>query len=67
MPTAEEVYAAARTLPPPERLRLVALILDELAQTLPPTPDLQDIPTDGDGWTDKDSLEFAAHRAPPKR
>jgi hypothetical protein len=34
LPTANEIYdSAVRSLPPSERLRLAALILDELSQT----------------------------------
>ncbi len=58
MPTAEEVYAAARALPPPERLRLVALILDELAQTLPPALPPEDILKEGTEKPDASSQQI---------
>ena len=63
MLTAQEVYTAARSLPLPERLRLAALILDELAQPSRPIGDPQDLPGYSDVWTEEDRREFAAHCA----
>lgn len=48
MPTAQEVYAAAvRPLAPAERLRLAALILDELTQTVSPVDE-------SETWSEED-------------
>ena len=63
MLTAQEVYTAARSLPLPERLRLAALILDELTQPSRPAGDPQDLPGYSHVWTEEDRREFAAHCA----
>lgn len=53
--TAREVYAeAVRSLPLTERLRLAALILDELAR-----PDVAVVDT-GDGWSAEDEGDVTA-------
>ena len=53
--TAREVYTAAvQSLPPTERLRLAALILDDLAR-----PDVSVVDL-GDGWTAEDEREVTA-------
>ncbi len=54
MLTALEIYTAARTLSLPERLRLAALLLDELDQS--PTPQIDPTYLSGysDAWTDED-------------
>ncbi len=62
MLTAQEVYAVARALPLPERLRLAALLLDELSQFAPPVVDPQDLPGFSSVWTDEDRRDFAAHK-----
>lgn len=55
MPTAQEIYVSTvRDLPPPERLRLAALILDELAKS-------GMIPPDSSGtWSDEDVRDLTA-------
>jgi hypothetical protein len=55
MPTAQEVYlTSVRRLPPAERLRLAALILDELTQT-------NILPVESsDAWSDEDLHDVAA-------
>jgi len=63
MLTAQEVYAAARALPLPERLRLAALILDEMTQLPSPSINPQELPGYSDVWTEEDRMEFAAHCA----
>ena len=61
--TAQEVYAAARSLTLPERLRLAALLLEEMTQPLclPLAP--QDLPGNSDVWADEDIRNFSAHCA----
>ena len=59
MLTAQEIYKAARTLSLPERLRLAALILDELDQAPLPQnemPQIDPVSLAGysDAWTDED-------------
>lgn len=61
MLTAQEVYIAARSLPLPERLRLAALILDEMTRPSHPTVNPQDLPGYSDVWTEEDVREFTAH------
>lgn len=52
MPTAQDVYAdTVRSLPAVERLRLAALILDDLTRTEP---------AEGDTWPARDQAELAA-------
>ena len=56
MQTAQSLYGASvRSLPPRERLKLAALILDDLAAS----------PTGGldweDAWTDEDVKDLTAH------
>ncbi len=66
MPTAQEVYASTvQRLPPAERLRLAALILDELTQSNLLSVD------ESDTWSDEDiedlraySFQYAATRYP---
>lgn len=54
MPTAQEVYTAAvRPLAPAERLRVAALILDELTQTAPPIDE-------SETWSDEDLNDLTA-------
>lgn len=49
MPTAQELYASTvRNLSPVERLRLAALILDDLTKWEPSTPDYDD------EWSEED-------------
>ncbi len=52
MLTAQEIYMAARTLSLPERLRLAALILEELQRPLPQND--ANLPGYDDAWTDED-------------
>ncbi len=52
MLTAQEIYTAARTLSLPERLRLAALILDELGS--PPSNRLNGLAGYSDVWSDED-------------
>lgn len=62
MPNAQDVYTAnVRPLPPAERLRVAALILDELTQVTPPAVD------ESSEWSEEDirdltafSLQYAA-------
>lgn len=57
MLTAQDIYTAARALSLPERLRLAALILEELD----PAPHQVDLATlDGysDAWTEEDIQDF---------
>ena len=61
MLTAQEIYAAARTLPLPERLRLAALILDDLNQTRMPQTDPGGLSGYDDAWTDEDIRDFRHH------
>ena len=69
MLTAQEIYTAARTLSLPERLRLAALILDELGHSpMPQNEMLQIDPVSlagySDAWTDEDIhdlRQFSAH------
>jgi hypothetical protein len=63
MLTAQEIYTAARSLSLPERLRLAALILDEL--DLPaaspidmPQFDLSSLARYNDAWTEEDISDF---------
>jgi hypothetical protein len=55
MPTAQEIYKSSiRDLPPAERLRLAALILDELTQS-------DTLPSDVSGtWSEEDEHDLAA-------
>ena len=53
--TASEVFAeTVRALPPTERLRLAALILDDLAQSNFAVVD------SGDAWTEEDQRDLTA-------
>ena len=54
MLTAQEVYTAALTLSLPERLRLAALILDELEHSPVPLIDPTSLPGYADYWTEED-------------
>ncbi len=55
MTTAQEIYSASiRHLPPPERLRLAAMILQDLIPPLTPEVD------DSDAWTDEDLRDLNA-------
>jgi hypothetical protein len=54
MLTAQEIYTAARTLSLPERLRLAALLLDELDQSPMPQIDPAHLAGYSDAWTDED-------------
>lgn len=54
MLTALELYTAARTLSLPERLRLAALILEELGRPSTPQIDLLSLAGYSDVWTDED-------------
>lgn len=55
MPNAQEVYVVnVRPLPRAERLRVAALILDELTQTLPPMVD------ESDEWSEEDIRDLTA-------
>jgi hypothetical protein len=50
MLTAREVFdEAVRRLPPPERLRLAAMILEELTRAIPPATGEGDLPGAGVG------------------
>ena len=65
MLTAQDIYAAARTLSLPERLRLAALLLDELDQPALRQVDLANLPGYCDAWTEEDVQDFkrfSAHR-----
>ncbi len=56
MITAQDVYAeSVRDLPPPERLRLAAMILQDL---LPPTTSAVD---ESDSWSDQDVSDLNAY------
>jgi len=55
MSTAQEIYISTiRNLPPAERLRLAALILDELTKSGEELADSSDI------WSDEDMHDLAA-------
>ncbi len=55
MPTAQEIYASAiRDLPPEEQLRLAALILNRLTQTVDGEVDTND------SWSEEDIHDLAA-------
>ena len=58
MLTAQEVYTAVRALSLPERLRLAALILEELPKS--PSPQIEPISLAGysDTWTEEDIHDF---------
>ncbi len=58
MLTAQEIYTAARTLSLPERLRLAALILDDLDQPSVPQIDPLGLAGYNDAWTDEDIRDF---------
>ncbi len=56
MTTAQEVYdVTVRALPPTERLRLAALILQELTRSPAPSDVM------GDEWSDEDTRNLTAH------
>ena len=56
MPDAQEVYTAnVRPLPRTERLRVAALILEELTRPLPPTID------QSDEWSEEDIRDLTAY------
>jgi len=58
MPTAEQVFeSSVHALPRSERLRLAALILQELAQADPGALDYSD------SWSDEDISDLQAHSA----
>lgn len=55
MPTAQEIYTnTIRDLPPEEQLRLAALILNQLAQTVGSKVDVDE------SWTEEDMQDLAA-------
>jgi hypothetical protein len=55
MPTAQEIYAnTIRDLPPEEQLRLAALILNQLAQTVGSQVDVDE------SWSEEDMQDLAA-------
>jgi hypothetical protein len=55
VPTAQEIYVSTvRDLPPAERLRLAALILDELARSAAIPPDISET------WSDEDLRDLTA-------
>jgi len=55
MPNAQDVHTAnVRPLPPAERLRVAALILDELTWATPPSVD------DSDAWSEEDIRDLTA-------
>ncbi len=58
MLTAQDIYAAARTLSLPERLRLAALLLNELEQPAPSQIDLAALAGYSDAWTEEDIQDF---------
>ncbi len=58
MLTAQDIYAAARTLSLPERLRLAALLLDELDQPAFDQADLSKLAGYSDTWTEEDIQDF---------
>lgn len=56
MPTAQEVFAeTVHAMPPIERLRLAALILDDLTQTNP------SVVESGDSWDEQDLSDLTAY------
>ena len=63
MLTAQEVYIAARTLSLPERLRLAALLLDELDQPALPSTELASLTGYSDAWTEEDVRDFRLYAA----
>ena len=63
MTTAQEVFTFARTLPLPERLRLAALILEDVTQAPAPVIDPQDLPGYSSEWLEEDLRDLAAHSA----
>ena len=54
MLTAQDIYTVARTLSLPERLRLTALLLDELGKPAFSPVDLADLAGFNDAWTEED-------------
>ena len=58
MPTMQDIYNSARQLPPKERLRLAALLLDDLVEE--PTSSLlsHDIRDYKEKWTEEDRIEL---------
>ncbi len=55
MPNAQDVYTAnVRPLPPAERLRVAALILDELTHTMPPVVE------ESTEWSEEDIRDLTA-------
>lgn len=63
MITAQEVFTYARALPMPERLRLAALLLEDVSRVPAPAPDPQDLPGYSSDWSDEDLRDFAMHNA----
>lgn len=63
MLTAQDIYTAAQVLSLPERLRLAALLLDELASPSAPSVGLATLAGYSDFWTDEDIADFRQHCA----
>ena len=61
--TTQEVYIAARDLPFPERIRLAALILEDLSLTTLPLLVSQSVPEFSTVWSEGDIRDFSAHSA----
>lgn len=62
MPTAQDIYAAARTLSLPERLRLAALLLDDLNPAFRQV-DLGNLAGYSDAWTEEDIRDLKSFSA----
>ena len=63
MPTAQDIYAAAQALSLPERLRLAALLLDEMTSLAPPQVDLSRLDGYNDFWTEEDIADLQRYSA----
>lgn len=58
MLTSQDIYAAARTLSLPERLRLAALLLDDLDKPAFKQVDFANLSGYSDAWTEEDIQDF---------
>ena len=61
MPTLEEAYTVAQQMPPALRLRLAAMLLEDVAQMLP--ADTAKLDGYSEIWTTEDVHDVAAHSA----
>lgn len=62
MPTLEETYSLAQQMPPALRLRLAAMLLEDMAQLMP-DGELAGLEGYSAMWTEEDIKDAAAHSA----